>query len=221
MVGVPGTLRHGAGGRLIDEAFGFCNPGGAMLRGARARGMAALPEGREKGRGMRVSTLVIGGARSGKSRFAQALAEAESGPLVYVATAEALDGEMADRIARHQADRGARWTTREAPHDLAAAIAGVDPGATMLVDCLTLWLSNRMLAGADLDAEAHALVAAIGACPAARLVLVSNEVGFGIVPETPLGRAFRDRAGWLNQAVAAAADRVALVVAGLPLWLKN
>ena len=165
-------------------------------------------------------TLVLGGARSGKSGFAQRLAEAEAGPLVYVATAQAFDGEMADRIARHRADRGPRWATVDAPHDLPCAIAGLRDGGVMLVDCLTLWLSNRMLADADMESEIAALTAAIGQADG-RLILVSNEVGSGIVPETPMGRAFRDHAGRANQAVAAVADGVALIVAGLPLWLKG
>ncbi|SNS57429.1 adenosylcobinamide kinase /adenosylcobinamide-phosphate guanylyltransferase [Sphingomonas laterariae] len=164
-------------------------------------------------------TLILGGARSGKSRFAQSLAEAEAGPLIYVATAQAFDDEMAERIAHHQADRGPRWTTREVPQELPQALREAGTDATLLVDCLTLWLSNRMLADDDMAEAVDGLVAAIRACPA-RLILVSNEVGSGIVPETPLGRAFRDHAGRANQAVAAVADRVALIVAGLPLWLK-
>ncbi|WP_380873234.1 adenosylcobinamide kinase/adenosylcobinamide phosphate guanyltransferase [Sphingomonas sp. DBB INV C78] len=165
------------------------------------------------------SILILGGARSGKSRFAQTIAEAESGPLTYVATAEARDTEMAQRIARHRADRGPRWTTVEAPHDLPQHIAQHDVG-TMVVDCLTLWLSNRLLADADMESEIDALVTAIGKARGS-LILVSNEVGSGIVPESALGRIFRDHAGRANQVVAAAADRVALVVAGLPLWLKS
>ncbi|ARS28400.1 bifunctional adenosylcobinamide kinase/adenosylcobinamide-phosphate guanylyltransferase [Sphingomonas sp. KC8] len=165
-------------------------------------------------------TLVLGGARSGKSGFAQRLAEAGGGPLVYVATAQAFDAEMADRIARHRADRGPRWTTVDAPHDLPDAIAGLRGGGVMLADCLTLWLSNRMLADADMEMEIAALAAAIGQADG-HVILVSNEVGSGIVPETPMGRLFRDHAGRANQAVAAVADRVALVIAGLPLWLKG
>jgi len=165
-------------------------------------------------------TLILGGARSGKSRFAQALAEALPGPLTYIATARALDSEMEDRIIRHQADRGPRWSTVEAPDDLPQAVGSLPDGAVALIDCLTLWLSNRMLAGADMEREIAALVDAIGRSRST-LVVVSNEVGSGIVPETPIGRAFRDHAGRANQAVASAADRVALVVAGLPLWLKE
>jgi len=166
------------------------------------------------------TTLILGGARSGKSRLAQSLAETENGPLTYIATAQAFDIEMAERIARHRADRGPRWSTLEAPHDLPRQVAESPADGILLVDCLTLWLSNRMLANADIDMEIASLVAAI-AKAAGRLILVSNEVGSGIVPETPLGRTFRDHAGRANQAVAAVADRVALVVAGLPLWLKG
>lgn len=163
-------------------------------------------------------TLVLGGARSGKTRHALGLAEALPGPLRYIATAEALDGEMAERIARHQAERGPRWTTLEAPLDLAGALA--QAGGPALVDCLTLWLSNLMLAGRDVDAEAEHLVAALRAA-AHPVILVSNEVGLGIVPDNALAREFRDRAGRLNQAVAAAAGRVVFIAAGLPLVLKG
>ena len=167
--------------------------------------------------------LVIGGARSGKSRHAQALAEGWAGAadrLVFVATAQAFDGEMSERIARHQADRDARWNTVEAPIDLAGAIrqwAAAD--VVMLVDCLTLWASNLLLADRDEPAAIEDLVAAIGASEA-RIVLVANEVGFGIVPENALARRFRDWAGIINQRVAATVDRADLVVAGLPLTLK-
>lgn len=164
------------------------------------------------------TTLFLGGARSGKSRLAQAAAEACDGALLYVATAQAGDAEMADRIARHRADRGPRWTTIECPLALAEAIAA-HPGAPVLVDCLTLWLSNLMLGGHDVEAHGERLVAAMRA-RSAPLFLVSNEIGLGLVPETPLGRAFRDAAGRLNQAAAAAADHVTFVAAGLPLILK-
>ena len=162
-------------------------------------------------------TLFLGGARSGKSRLAQAAAEALPGPLVYLATAEAGDDEMADRIARHRADRAERWRTVECPIDLPRAIGASD--GVVLVDCLTLWLSNLMLGGHDVEAAGVALVTAVAAVRAP-LFLVSNEVGLGLVPETPLGRSFRDAAGRLNQAVAAAATRVVFVAAGLPLTLK-
>jgi len=164
------------------------------------------------------TSLFLGGARSGKSRLAQAAAEACDGPLAYIATAEAGDAEMAERIARHRADRGARWTTIECPVALADTIAAHPDGA-MLVDCLTLWLSNLMLGGHDVARHGEALVAAMAA-RRAPLFLVSNEVGLGLVPETPLGRAFRDEAGRLNQAVAAAAGSVTFVAAGLPLRMK-
>lgn len=167
------------------------------------------------------STLVLGGARSGKSAFAQNAAEsaASTGRPVMIATGQAFDDEMAQRIARHQADRGESWTTLEAPLALPEAIAALPEGAVAVVDCLTLWLSNLMLAERDVEAAAAELVEAVAACPA-RLWLVSNEVGLGIVPETPLGRRFRDEAGWLHQRLAQVADTVYFVAAGLPLRMK-
>ena len=165
-----------------------------------------------------ITTLFLGGARSGKSRLAQAAAETCDDPLLYIATAEAGDAEMAERIARHRADRGDRWATVECPIELAAAIAA-ENDKVILVDCLTLWLSNLMLGGADLARHSDSLADAI-AQHDAPLFLVSNEVGLGLVPETPLGRAFRDEAGRLNQRVAAMADSVILVAAGLPLRMK-
>lgn len=164
-------------------------------------------------------TLVLGGARSGKSRHAEALVTAHPAPWLYLATAEALDAEMAARIAAHRAGRGAGWETRETPLDLAGVLAAAEPGRPVLVDCLTLWLSNLLLAGRDLDAEAEAL-AGVLARPAGPWVLVANEVGLGIVPENALARRFRDAAGFLNQRVAALADAVILTVAGLPLQVK-
>jgi len=166
------------------------------------------------------STLVLGGARSGKSRHAQALAEASGGRPVFIATAQAFDDEMVARIVRHQADRDARWSTVEAPIDLAAAIDRLDePGTTILVDCLTLWASNLLLQRKAMEPELEALLAAI-ASPRGKIILVSNEVGLGIVPDNPLARAFRDMAGTINQRVAAAADHVHFVAAGLSLKLK-
>ncbi|MTD94060.1 bifunctional adenosylcobinamide kinase/adenosylcobinamide-phosphate guanylyltransferase [Hyphomicrobium sp. xq] len=162
-------------------------------------------------------TLVLGGARSGKSRYGEELVGRTAPPWTYVATAEAWDTEMAERIAHHRARRNASWQTLDAPLYLAAAVAGLTRPA--LVDCLTLWLSNVMLAGRDVDAESEALLAAL-ACAPGPLVVVSNEVGLGIVPDTPLGRAFRDAQGRLNQRVAAAADRVIFMAAGLTLNLK-
>ncbi|MCW1427479.1 bifunctional adenosylcobinamide kinase/adenosylcobinamide-phosphate guanylyltransferase [Novosphingobium sp. JCM 18896] len=164
--------------------------------------------------------LVLGGARSGKSRLAQSRAEQCGGTLTYVATAEAWDDEMRERIALHQADRDARWSTLEAPLDLPAAIAARSaPGETLLVDCLTLWATNVLLAERDLDAEITVLVEAVTGFRGT-LILVANEVGLGIVPDNALARRFRDFAGRINQAVAAAADEVIFVAAGLPLQLK-
>src|SRR5262249_42034927 len=135
-------------------------------------------------------------------------------------TAQALDGEMAERIAVHQQRRAAGWQTIEAPHDLASALAAAPAEAPMLIDCLTLWLSNRMLAEADVDAEMVRLEQALDRRPG-MVALVSNEVGFGIVPDNALGRRFRDLQGRLNQRIAARADRVILMVAGLPLTVKG
>lgn len=163
-------------------------------------------------------TLVLGGARSGKSRHAEALVQAEAPPWTYIATAESYDAEMTARIAEHRARRPADWVTVDAPRDLPAAIANA-PDAPLLVDCLTLWLSNVMLADAEVPSATEALLAALLA-RAAPTVLVSNEVGSGIVPATPLGRRFRDAQGRLNQQVAAVAGRVELVVAGIPLRLR-
>jgi adenosylcobinamide kinase/adenosylcobinamide-phosphate guanylyltransferase len=166
------------------------------------------------------SLLVIGGARSGKSRYAQSRIEELPGTLAFIATAEAGDAEMAERIARHRADRGPRWIACEAPLDLPAAIRRAQ-GETdaILVDCVTLWLSNLMLAESDIEAAVADLEAAISAC-AVPLGLVSNEVGGGIVPANALARRFRDHAGRVNQRLAAAAEEVVLVAAGLPLRLK-
>lgn len=164
--------------------------------------------------------FVLGGARSGKSRLAQHRAEALAGRHIFVATAEAYDDEMRDRIARHRADRDARWSTVEAPRDLAAILAAHDADdVVILVDCLTLWVSNLLLAGADIGAATDALCNAM-ASVRGRLILVANEVGYGIVPDNALARRFRDDAGRVNQAVAAIADEVVLVAAGLPLRLK-
>jgi adenosylcobinamide kinase/adenosylcobinamide-phosphate guanylyltransferase len=164
-------------------------------------------------------TLVLGGARSGKSRYAESLVAASPPPWIYVATAQAQDTEMAGRIADHRARRGAGWHTIEAPHDLAAAIDAAPAGA-ILVDCLTLWLTNRMLAKSDIDADTGSLEAAL-ARRGGPAVLVSNEVGSGVVPDNALARRFRDLQGRLNQRLAAGADRVILVVAGLPLIVKG
>jgi adenosylcobinamide kinase / adenosylcobinamide-phosphate guanylyltransferase len=168
-------------------------------------------------------TLVLGGARSGKSRYAESLIAALpphwQPPWVYVATAEAGDAEMAERIAAHRVRRSSSWQTIEAPHDLARSLQSCQH-MPVLVDCLTLWLSNLMLAGADIDMETARLERALAAA-AAPIVLVANEVGYGLVPDHPLGRRFRDLQGLLNQRIAARADRVVLVVAGLPLAVKG
>jgi adenosylcobinamide kinase / adenosylcobinamide-phosphate guanylyltransferase len=165
-------------------------------------------------------TLVLGGARSGKSRFAESLIEAEPPPWIYVATAEARDAEMADRIALHRARRDRRWRTVEAPHDLPPALAALPREAAVLIDCLTLWLANRLLADADLDQEMEALERALTDHDGA-VVLVSNEVGSGIVPDNALARRFQDLQGTLNQRIAAKVSRVVLMVAGLPLFVKG
>jgi adenosylcobinamide kinase/adenosylcobinamide-phosphate guanylyltransferase len=163
-------------------------------------------------------TLILGGARSGKSRHAESLC---SGDRHYVATAQAFDEEMKVRIAKHREDRGAAWVTHEVSNDLAGKLREIDgAGRIILVDCLTLWLSNVMLADEDWQGLSEVLAALLPAMTA-DVVLVSNEVGMGIVPETSLGRQFRDAQGFLNQRVAAAADRVVFVAAGLPLSLKG
>jgi adenosylcobinamide kinase/adenosylcobinamide-phosphate guanylyltransferase len=168
-------------------------------------------------------TLVLGGARSGKSRFAQAAAEAlarERGVApVYVATGEAGDEEMAERIARHRADRRADWRTVEAPLALAETLADLTDADVAVVDCLTLWLANSMARTEGHAVRLEALPAALAACPA-RLWVISNEVGWGIVPDNALARRFRDEAGLLHQRVAKLAAETVLVVAGQVLKLS-
>lgn len=167
--------------------------------------------------------FVLGGARSGKSRLAQLRAESSGLAPVLVATATAGDDEMADRIARHRAERDARWQTVEVPLDLAVRLgAEARPDRILVVDCLTLWLTNVMFApdGRDPDREGEGLAAALSGL-AGPILLVSNEVGLGIVPENRLARTFRDHQGRLNQRIAAVADRVTFVAAGLPLVLKG
>jgi adenosylcobinamide kinase/adenosylcobinamide-phosphate guanylyltransferase len=169
------------------------------------------------------SLFIVGGARSGKSRFAVSGLPAP-GRVTFVATAEAGDADMAARIARHQAERPSHWTTVEAPRDLVPRLTHAQRGAdTVVVDCLTLWVANLLLRGDADEAilkEADAL-AALAAAPAADLRVVSNEVGFGVHPPTAEGRRFRDLLGLVNQRVAAAAHRVVLLVAGLPLTIKD
>lgn len=165
-------------------------------------------------------SLVSGGARSGKSTWAERLAHASGLPRRYVATAESGDdAEMADRIRHHRDGRGEGWQTIEAPLDLAPALAA-GAGAVTLIDCATLWLSNHLLRGHDLAAEAGRLLEALTTAPGP-VILVSNEVGSGIVPENALARCFRDEQGRLNQRLAAIADLVVVVIAGLPLALKG
>lgn len=179
--------------------------------------------------------LVIGGARSGKSAYAERQAADAGRRVTYIATAEARDAEMERRIAHHRARRPAQWASVEAPLHLAAALrAHAAPHACLLVDCLTLWLSNLFFAGAAarqaeadeaidcplLAGETQALFDALPTLPG-RILLVSNEVGWGVVPMHPVSRLFADAQGRLNQRVAALADRVTLVAAGLPLVLKH
>ncbi len=163
--------------------------------------------------------LVLGGARSGKSRQAEQVVADCPGPLFYLATGQAFDDEMRERVGAHRARRDGRWRTVEVPVHLAAALdqAGDRP---VLVDCLTLWLSNLLLGEHDVGGAVSELMAALGRRPAPT-VLVGSEVGMGIVPENALARRFRDEAGLLHQRIATVADRVVLVVAGLPLVVKG
>ena len=163
--------------------------------------------------------LITGGARSGKSSYAEGRVAALPGRPCYIATAEIRDAEMAKRIAHHRARRGPEWREREATFDLVAALAETDGDGPRLVDCITLWLTNLVLANRDWLAELDALLAALPA-QQSPVIFVTNEVGLGIVPENALARAFRDAAGLVNQALAAAADEVLFVVSGLPLKVK-
>ncbi len=164
--------------------------------------------------------LILGGARSGKSRTALQLAESASARRIYIATAQAYDDEMRDRIAQHRMERDGSWETQEAPLDLPQLIqAHAGPGKAVLVDCLTLWLSNTLLAGRDPEHETDLLKQTVREAQGP-LILVSNEVGHGIVPETPLGRIFRDEQGRLNQRIAEVCDAVVFVAAGCPILLK-
>lgn len=171
--------------------------------------------------GARISrTLILGGARSGKSAFAERLVLNSGLYPVYLATGAAFDAEMAERIARHRQSRGEGWQTVEEPRHIAEVIdREATPDRAVLIDCLTLWLSNLMLTEADIDDETERLIEAM-ARAGGPIVLVSNEVGLGIVPENALARRFRDAQGKLNRRMAEAADQVVLVAAGLPLVLK-
>lgn len=169
-------------------------------------------------------TLILGGARSGKSRRAETLIGAartdRTVPPVYIATSQCFDAEMAERIALHRQQRGEEWETIEEPLNLAGVLGRDFGGRPVLVDCLTLWLTNHLLADHDLEAEAAALIAALRCCRGP-VICVSNEVGLGIVPDNALARQFRDAAGRLNQAVAEVSQRVEFIAAGLPMVLKS
>ena len=174
---------------------------------------------------MAQSIFILGGAKSGKSGYALAAAESLAPRRVFVATAQAYDSEMRERIARHQEERGPSWRTVEEPLDISGVLRRESrPGQVIVVDCLTLWLSNLMtqeaVDKAQLPARFQGLAAAVEAC-AAPVILVANEVGLGIVPENALARAYRDQAGALNQLMAKTAGRVVFVAAGLPLMLKG
>ena len=164
-------------------------------------------------------TFLLGGARSGKSQLAEKLATALPAPWTYIATAQPYDDEMSERIASHRVRRGEGWQTVDAPLDLAGMLGSVPDNQPVLVDCLTLWLSNHMLAEHDLGGLCAELGQVLSA-PRGPWFVVSNEVGLGIVPDNPLGRRFRDAQGRLNQRVAAIADRVFFMVAGLPMQVK-
>ncbi|MEZ5870824.1 MAG: bifunctional adenosylcobinamide kinase/adenosylcobinamide-phosphate guanylyltransferase [Nitratireductor sp.] len=166
-------------------------------------------------------TFVLGGARSGKSAHAEKLVLASGLTPVYLATGQAWDGEMENRITAHKARRGSSWKTVEAPLQLAQAIEGeAAVGNAVLVDCLTLWITNLMMAEADIAGEVKTLANML-ATVKVPVVVVSNETGLGIVPDNAMARAFRDHAGLANQKMAAVAHTVWFVAAGLPLLLKN
>ena len=165
-------------------------------------------------------TFILGGAASGKSAFAEGLIISSGLPRTYIATAQPFDEEMRQKIAAHRARRDAHWTTVDAPYDPATVLRIQDAGHVVLLDCVTLWLTNVMLADQDLDTACDALLAALTACPCP-VVVVSNEVGMGIVPDNALSRRFRAGQGRINQRLAAQADTVVAVIAGLPLTLKG
>lgn len=165
-------------------------------------------------------TLVLGGAASGKSRFAEALCVQSGLAKIYIATAQIYDDEMAQKVAKHITQRGEGWTTIEAPLEIGTALLQASAGDVVLIDCATLWLTNVILGEHNVAAHSHLLLDAIASCPAS-VVIVSNEVGQGIVPDNALSRTFRNAQGQLNQTLAAQADLVVAVMAGLPLALKG
>ncbi len=165
-------------------------------------------------------TLVLGGAASGKSAFAEQVIFATGAPRVYIATAQVYDDEMRIKVADHLKMRGSDWETHETPLDPTAALASVTSDQVVLFDCATMWLSNHMLAQHDLAQKTDQMIAAFSACKG-RVVVVSNEVGMGIVPDNKLARQFRDAQGKLNQRLAAVADTAIFVIAGLPQVLKG
>jgi len=165
-------------------------------------------------------TLVLGGTASGKSGYAESLCEQSGLAKIYVATAQVFDDEMADKVARHLDQRGANWTTIETPLDVRGALATATKNDVVLIDCATLWLTNLILGEHDVATHSKALLRSLTDCPAP-VVIVSNEVGQGIVPDNALSRRFRNAQGRLNQDIAAQADTVVAVMAGLPLALKG
>ena len=165
-------------------------------------------------------TLIIGGAASGKSLWAENYTLSATKRPLYIATAQPFDKEMKEKISAHRARRTARWEFKEAPLDLVGALSGLTPESCALIDCLTMWLSNHLLADTPLGPLETDLLKALSICPA-QLVLVTNEVGYSVVPENALARKFRTAQGQLNQRLAAAANKVVLVTAGLPLVLKS
>lgn len=171
---------------------------------------------------MQKIVLVLGGARSGKSTYALKEASLSNSKKAFVATAECLDDEMRIRIEKHKFERGDDWTTHEEPLYIPELIKNIGKVYdVILIDCITIWLSNIMHAGLNVQDQLEQLTSAITACTPALLYIVSNEVGLGIVPESPLARAYRDNLGFLNQRIASVADEVYLMVAGIPLKVKG
>jgi len=177
-------------------------------------------------------TFVLGGARSGKSRFALEKASVCKGKKIYIATAQAIDDEMKERIEKHKEERSEEWATLEEPLNITTLISDIHRSYdVILLDCLTLWLSNLLLDGEDIEVEIASLIDALRITPAcagatadrhhaSRIFIVSNEVGLGIVPDNALSRRFRDLSGYLNQKMAAIADEVYLITAGIPVKIK-